>query len=169
MAWNEAEVAFRFQRSIQRSSANVRARRSWLANGYSSAGLESVLESTDVIVAAGGDGTVSTAARAVAGRDIPVAILPLGTANNIARSLGIEGSIPHPRARLARAARKYRDALPGLRAYRWTLTLDGTRQDGDLLVLEVLNFRSGGPNLVLFSGWAAGQHGLRKYRVRTLT
>ena len=39
-------------------------------------GLESVLESTEVIVAAGGDGTVSTAARAVAGRDIPVAISP---------------------------------------------------------------------------------------------
>ena len=53
------------------------------------------------------------------------------------------------RARLARAARKYRDALSGLRAYRWTLTLDGTRQDGELLVLEVLNIRSVGPNLVL--------------------
>ena len=131
-----------------------------------------------------------------------MAILPLGTANNIARSLGIEGSIPHligswssarrravdlgvasgswgrshleavggglipagiaamggqpgdgrdedRRARLARAARKYRDALSGLRAYRWTLTLDGTRQDGELLVIEVLNIRSVGPNLVL--------------------
>ena len=46
---------------------------------------------SDLVVAAGGDGTVGRAARALAGRGIPLAVLPLGTANNIARSLGIEG------------------------------------------------------------------------------
>lgn len=45
----------------------------------------------DALVAAGGDGTVARAARALAGRDLPIAILPLGTANNIATSLGITG------------------------------------------------------------------------------
>ena len=43
----------------------------------------------DALVAAGGDGTVARAARALAGRELPIAILPLGTANNIATSLGI--------------------------------------------------------------------------------
>lgn len=47
--------------------------------------------SPDLVVAAGGDGTVSRAARALAGRDIPLAIVPIGTANNIAVSLGIDG------------------------------------------------------------------------------
>jgi len=47
----------------------------------------------DCVVAAGGDGTVARAGRALAGRDIPLAILPLGTANNIASSLGINGSL----------------------------------------------------------------------------
>jgi diacylglycerol kinase family enzyme len=47
----------------------------------------------DLVVAAGGDGTVATAARVLAGRHIPLAILPLGTANNIAKSLCGEGSI----------------------------------------------------------------------------
>jgi diacylglycerol kinase family enzyme len=47
----------------------------------------------DVVVSAGGDGTASNAARTVAGRAIPLAILPLGTANNIARSLGYIGSV----------------------------------------------------------------------------
>jgi diacylglycerol kinase family enzyme len=42
---------------------------------------------------AGGDGTAANAARTVAGRAIPLAVLPLGTANNIARSLGYVGSI----------------------------------------------------------------------------
>jgi diacylglycerol kinase (ATP) len=47
--------------------------------------------SADLVVAAGGDGTVGAAARAMAGSGVPLAILPFGTANNVARSLGIEG------------------------------------------------------------------------------
>ena len=45
----------------------------------------------DALVAAGGDGTVASAARGLAGAELPIAILPLGTANNIATSLGITG------------------------------------------------------------------------------
>jgi len=47
----------------------------------------------DLIVIAGGDGTVSRAACALAGRHVPLAILPLGTANNTAFSLGVRGSM----------------------------------------------------------------------------
>jgi diacylglycerol kinase family enzyme len=43
----------------------------------------------DLIVIAGGDGTVGRVTRRVVGRGIPVALLPSGTANNIARSLGL--------------------------------------------------------------------------------
>jgi diacylglycerol kinase (ATP) len=43
----------------------------------------------DAVVAAGGDGTVARVARALVASDLPIAILPLGTANNIATSLGI--------------------------------------------------------------------------------
>jgi diacylglycerol kinase (ATP) len=42
----------------------------------------------EVVVAAGGDGTVEEVARAIAGRQLPIAVLPLGTANNISRALG---------------------------------------------------------------------------------
>ena len=50
------------------------------------------LQETDgLIVAAGGDGTVAKVMREVSGTDRPVAVLPLGTANNIARTLGISG------------------------------------------------------------------------------
>jgi diacylglycerol kinase family enzyme len=47
---------------------------------------------SEVLVAAGGDGTVALAAHMVAGSSTPLAILPLGTANNIAKSLRIGGS-----------------------------------------------------------------------------
>jgi diacylglycerol kinase (ATP) len=42
-----------------------------------------------VVVVAGGDGTVASVTRHMVGRGVPVAILPTGTANNIARSLGL--------------------------------------------------------------------------------
>jgi diacylglycerol kinase family enzyme len=42
----------------------------------------------EAVAAAGGDGTVGDVARAVAGRGLPIAVLPLGTANNISTALG---------------------------------------------------------------------------------
>jgi diacylglycerol kinase family enzyme len=43
----------------------------------------------DCLVAAGGDGTIARAGRALAHGEMPLAIIPMGTANNIATSLGI--------------------------------------------------------------------------------
>ncbi len=43
----------------------------------------------DLLVAGGGDGTVSTAARLLAHRDVALGLLPLGTTNNFARTVGV--------------------------------------------------------------------------------
>jgi diacylglycerol kinase (ATP) len=48
--------------------------------------------SADLFIVAGGDGTVAKVVTHMPDRSIPVALFPLGTANNIARSLGISGS-----------------------------------------------------------------------------
>jgi diacylglycerol kinase family enzyme len=48
-------------------------------------------KSCDIVVVAGGDGTVGKVSRYLIGSRTPIAILPLGTANNIARTLGITG------------------------------------------------------------------------------
>src|SRR5215831_12946988 len=54
--------------------------------------LAAVLEgSPDLVAIAGGDGTISKVARIMAGRGIPLAALPTGTANNISRTLGVTG------------------------------------------------------------------------------
>ena len=167
------------------------------------ADLDQVLaDSPDLLVTAGGDGTVARAAIALAGRAVPLAILPLGTANNIARSLGIQGALPclierwsHARRRpldigivrtesserrfveavggglipagiaamdagwqsdhedalseVARAVRKFRDVLASLEPRRCQLAIDGEHLDAELLLFEVLNIRSIGPNLEL--------------------
>jgi len=69
-------------------------------------GTESLLDvPADLVVAAGGDGTVGAAARALAGRGVPLGVMPLGTANNVARSLGIDGA-PDAVAATWRTARR---------------------------------------------------------------
>src|SRR5207248_8153814 len=47
-------------------------------------------EPAELIVAAGGDGTIDKIAREARANGPPLAVLPLGTANNIAASLGID-------------------------------------------------------------------------------
>lgn len=46
-------------------------------------------EPADMVAVAGGDGTVAKVTRRMVGRGIPVGVLPSGTANNIARTLGL--------------------------------------------------------------------------------
>jgi diacylglycerol kinase (ATP) len=67
---------------------------------------ELIDERTELVVVAGGDGTVAAAARLLAGRPIPVAILPVGTANNIARTLQGEASNEQLAASWDTAARR---------------------------------------------------------------
>lgn len=54
---------------------------------------EAIRRPCDLVVAAGGDGTFGKAARILAGTAIPLAVVPLGTANNVARTLGVGGTL----------------------------------------------------------------------------
>jgi diacylglycerol kinase family enzyme len=59
------------------------------AYGRDTAGLLSALNSRpDVVVVSGGDGTVARAAIALCGSDTPMFVLPMGTSNNVATSIG---------------------------------------------------------------------------------
>lgn len=166
----------------------------------------------DLIVAAGGDGTVATAAALSVGVSTPFAILPLGTANNIAASLNLSRDVPqliaswerarpvpfdlaharaqskqwlivegvggglvpagiaaakpaldyaeaHPSHEIAAAVRLFSTALRDLRPVNRTLTVDGTPLTRDLLMFEVLNIRSVGPNL-MFAPMASPSDGM---------
>ena len=61
---------------------------------------KALAEPADLVAVAGGDGTVARVAKAMVGRGIPVAPLPAGTANNIARTLGL---VERPWEELVRA------------------------------------------------------------------
>jgi diacylglycerol kinase family enzyme len=50
-------------------------------------------EPADLVVVVGGDGTVRKVATQLAGADVPITVLPFGTANNVAKTLGIHGRL----------------------------------------------------------------------------
>lgn len=54
---------------------------------------EAVESGCAALVAGGGDGTVNTAASALAGTDIPLGVLPLGTLNHFAKDLGLPADL----------------------------------------------------------------------------
>jgi diacylglycerol kinase family enzyme len=51
--------------------------------------IDSLEDPGELLAIAGGDGTIADVAKRVIGRGIPLALLPLGTANNIGRTLGL--------------------------------------------------------------------------------
>ena len=57
-------------------------------------GVQALAEPTDLVAVAGGDGSVRKVFLALAGTQVPVTLLPVGSANNIARSLGLEDDDP---------------------------------------------------------------------------
>jgi diacylglycerol kinase family enzyme len=56
-------------------------------------GREAVAGGYDVVVAFGGDGTLNEVANGLAGTDVPVSVLPGGSTNVVARTLGIPNDV----------------------------------------------------------------------------
>ena len=73
----------------------------WLSRGDELRELtqRAIAQKVDAVFAAGGDGTISGVASALAGTDIPLGVIPLGTLNHFAKDLGI----PLPLAEALRA------------------------------------------------------------------
>ena len=55
---------------------------------------EALEPGADVVIAAGGDGTVRCVAEVLSGTDTPMGLLPLGTGNLLARNLGMDVTDP---------------------------------------------------------------------------
>jgi YegS/Rv2252/BmrU family lipid kinase len=69
-----------------------------------------VQQRQDLVIACGGDGTVNEVVNGLAGSQLPMALLPAGTANILAKELGVPWDIPHA-ARLIPAGIVRRIAL----------------------------------------------------------
>ncbi len=62
---------------------------------------DDVAGSVDCIIAAGGDGTLLSAIASALGRDLPLGVIPLGTFNDLARTLRIPMDVHHAVAVIA--------------------------------------------------------------------
>ncbi|MBW4521924.1 MAG: lipid kinase [Scytolyngbya sp. HA4215-MV1] len=51
-------------------------------------------QQVDLVIVGGGDGTLNAAVQGLVNTDLPLGILPLGTANDLARTLGIPTNLP---------------------------------------------------------------------------
>lgn len=84
---------------------------------------EALADGADCLIASGGDGTVAAVAQPLQHSDIPLAIVPGGTANVIARNLGIPAN--------------YEDAIAQLTQPHDIRCLDAMQVDGKLALLAV--------------------------------
>jgi YegS/Rv2252/BmrU family lipid kinase len=57
--------------------------------------LQAIQDGAQLVLASGGDGTVMACATALAGTDVPLAVLPAGTGNLLARNFGIPQRLAH--------------------------------------------------------------------------
>jgi diacylglycerol kinase (ATP) len=167
---------------------------------------KTIPDMTDFVVIAGGDGMVRKVVDQMLDRKIiegkfPLAIIPLGTANNIAKTLALptdidkvikswkdpakraidvarvcgiksagffieglgyglfpklisemkqkENKSDDPETALATASEKLHSLAKTMKPELCTLTVDGETYKGNLLLAEVMNMRTVGPNLLL--------------------
>lgn len=88
-------------------------------------------EPVDVVVAAGGDGTVQAVTEAIAGDDVPLALWPVGSTNLLARNLGLSILDPTAGLRAAFGTNERRIDI-GRAAFE---LIDGTRHRRTFVVL----------------------------------
>lgn len=100
---NPAARAGRHRHAVARASARMRERgiRVTVLSGGSASETTELLRAAlrqrpDAVAVAGGDGTVHLAVQELAGGDIPLGIIPCGTGNDLARTLGVREL--HPEA-----------------------------------------------------------------------
>jgi diacylglycerol kinase (ATP) len=107
---------------------------------------------TDVLVVAGGDGTIHLCLQALAGSDTTLGILPTGTGNDVARSLGIPRKDPIAAADVIIASHERRIDLARVGSHLYATVLAA---GFDSLVNERANTMS----------WPGGQ---MRYNIATL-
>ncbi|HEV2341746.1 MAG TPA: diacylglycerol kinase family protein [Candidatus Acidoferrales bacterium] len=102
---------------------------------------QAVREGRDLVIACGGDGTNNEVVNGLAGSKVPMAVLPAGTANILAKELGIPWDIPSAARLIASGTRvrialgEMRDSRPGGEAGppRYFLCVAGAGPDGAIV------------------------------------
>ena len=87
--WSSRRLLDRVIAALERRGCVVVVRRTGPTSGDAERLAREAEPDFDIIVAAGGDGTINTVANGMAGTPRPLALVPLGTANVLAREIGL--------------------------------------------------------------------------------
>jgi diacylglycerol kinase (ATP) len=124
-----------------------------------------VEQSRQLAIVCGGDGTVNEAVNGLAGSRVPLAVLPSGTANVLAKELSIPWNLPRAAERIIRA--QYRRIALGLvipeksiGEPRYFLSLAGAGADGALVAAVHPEFK-GRAGIIAY--WQTGFQELTRY------
>ena len=125
---------------------------------------QAVEQRSDLVIACGGDGTVNEVVNGLAGSQVPMALLPAGTANILAKELGIPWDIPEaarliPGGTVRRIALGLAQATDGSHSDslpsdgRYFLCVAGAGPDGAIVngVDEILKKKAG-----ILAYWSEG-------------
>lgn len=118
----------------------------------------------DLAVSVGGDGTVGEVLEGLSGRDLPVAILPIGTANVMSLDLGIPRDV---REVVQMIARGRTTALDTARVNASRLSFLVTSVGFDAAAVHEVEARRRGP-ITRFDYFTAGLRALWRYEPRRL-
>jgi YegS/Rv2252/BmrU family lipid kinase len=122
-------------------------------------------ESRDLVIVCGGDGTVNEVVNGLACSQVPLAVLPAGTANVLAKELSLPWNLPRAAARIVTAP--YRRIALGLATPekssgepRYFLSVAGAGADGALVsaVRPDVKLKAG-----ILAYWQEGLRQLTKY------
>ena len=122
-------------------------------------------ESRQLVIVCGGDGTVNEVVNGLACTQVPLAVLPAGTANVLAKELGLPWNLPRAAERIARAP--YRRIALGLAIPekssgepRYFLSVAGAGADGALVsaVRPEVKLKNG-----ILAYWQEGLRQLTRY------
>jgi YegS/Rv2252/BmrU family lipid kinase len=125
-----------------------------------------VEQGRQMVIVCGGDGTVNEAVNGLAGSQVPLAVLPAGTANVLAKELGIPWDIPRaaeiiPGGALRRVALGLAVPLQGSAPRRYFLCVGGAGPDGVMVysLNPAVKLRAG-----ILAYWLEGLRQLFRYR-----
>jgi diacylglycerol kinase (ATP) len=123
-------------------------------------------DGAEMIVVCGGDGTLNEVVNGIAGSQVPVALLPAGTANILAKELGIPWNIPEaaaliPKSHTARIALGLMTQPEQPESRRYFLCVAGAGADGALVhALDVgVKLKAG-----ILAYWLEGGRQLLRYK-----
>jgi diacylglycerol kinase family enzyme len=126
----------------------------------------SVRQGRDLVIACGGDGTLNAVINGLAGSQVPMALLPAGTANILAKELHLPKSVERaaaclPGGALRRIALGKITSCDGASQGRYFLSVGGAGPDG-AIVQAVNNHLKRHTGMLAF--WAEGARQLSLYK-----